>query len=197
MAFDRTSGQAVPAEPLVVPKDTKWNKPELWIDAGVVAKRAAGVKGQTAVVTAVTDGDTAKLSTPGGALNCRIDMIEAPETKKDWKQPPEPGQPMADESKKSLQDLIEGKEVTVYVTKAASKDNYGRSLCQVEIKGVNVSMEQVRRGMAYVYEHFVDKAADPEVYDAQAKAKQDNLGVHSIKGGESPAQYRRRFKKDR
>lgn len=181
---------------MVVPKDTKWNKPELWIDAGVVAKRAAGVKGQTAVVTAVTDGDTAKLKTPGGPLNCRIDMIEAPETKKDWKQPPEPGQPMADESKKSLQELIENKEVTVYVTREKVSDKDKRALCQVEIKGVNVSMEQIRRGMAYVYEHFVDKAADPEAYDAQSKAKKDNLGVHSLKGGETPAQYRRRFKKD-
>lgn len=178
-----------------MPKDTKWNKPELWIDAGVIAKRAAGVKGQTAVVTAVTDGDTASMSTDKGPLNCRIDMIDAPETKKEKAVPPQPGQPMAEESKKSLKELIEGKEVTVYVTKAANKDNYGRSLCQVEIKGVDVSMEQVRRGMAYVYEHFVDKAAFPEAYEAQSKAKSDNIGVNSVKDAEKPGDYRRRYKK--
>lgn len=153
------------------------------------------MKGQTAVVTAVTDGDGATLRTKAGeALNCRIDMIDAPETAKTFTKPPQPGQPGGRQSKKSLQELIESKEVTVYVTKSADKDNYGRSLCQVEIQGVDVGMEQIRTGMAYVYERFVDKAQFPESYAAQDAAKKGRKGIHAVEGLEKPEQYRRRYK---
>jgi endonuclease YncB( thermonuclease family) len=192
-AYDPVSGKQVDSAPVVIPPDAKWNTPTKVVDANVLSRRAFGIKGQTAVVTSVLDGDGATMKLGDGSkVNCRIDMIDAPETPKNQTTPPKPGQPGGYESKKSLQEMIENKEVTVYVTSAPSEKNYGRAMCQVEIQGVNVSMEQIRRGQAYIYEKFVARELNPEAYALQDKAKADKTGVFAVLNAESPAAYRKR-----
>ena len=130
-----------------------WGKAEQVVKAGVDAR-----KGNAVVLTVadVLDGDTVKLK-DGAAQGiskgvCRVDGIDAQETSKSWKQPPEPGQPYGDAAKKELSRLIDQKEVSVTITKA--KDAYGRSVCQIDLQGANVSAEMVKAGAAFLTEKY-------------------------------------------
>jgi endonuclease YncB( thermonuclease family) len=164
---------------VVIPadKDINWGKPTVAVQ-GSGTDKTAGVK---ATVTYVGDGDGATLKAGKNTLNCRIQGIDAPEV--DHKAHNKKGQPYGQEAKKSLQDMILNKEVTVTVTKvanAAATDSSSRSTCKIEIHGKNVSTEQLKNGSAWLWETFnTDKASAQANRDAFAFAKSNKLGLHA------------------
>ncbi len=90
----------------------------------------------SAKVIVVMDGDTILVLRDGHKTKIRLANIDAPE--KD--------QPFGKESRDSLLELVDRKEVRVE-TKAV--DRYGRIVALVSLNGHNINLEQVRRGMAW------------------------------------------------
>lgn len=180
------SGQSAPAPaPVEIPKGVSWSNAKTLVDSG---DKGNGTK---AVVTYVLDGDTAKLNAPGNPdLLCRIDGYDAPETTKPSRN--QPGQPLGNEAWNTMRSLIEKKEVTVKYSEA-SKDPYGRYICQIEVSGKDVSIPMLQQGLGEIYHRYVK----PNQANIQAEnyAKQNKLGVWGLPSHETPWDYRKRQRK--
>lgn len=186
------SSKATPIAPVAVDPNTQWSKP-----APVV--QADKPTGQKAVVTYVDDGDSARVKTKDGSnINCRIDSIDAPETAKPKYN--KPGQPFGEEAKKTLQSMIDRKEVTVIVTKAADTssppsgaNNYGRSLCKIEVQGQGVDAKMLQAGAAWLYRKYGEQP-DPNLQAMETKARNDGVGLWADPNPENPKDFRKRTK---
>jgi endonuclease YncB( thermonuclease family) len=100
----------------------------------------------TGRVVAVANGDTLTvLVSNKGKTKISLHQIDAPEKKQDFGQ----------RSKQSLSDLTYGKQVR---GEAFDTDKYGRTVGKVWVNGQDANLEQVKRGMAWVY---VKYASDP------------------------------------
>jgi len=96
----------------------------------------------TGRVVAVADGDTITvLDNTNTQHKIRLAGIDAPEKK----------QAFGNVSKKSLSDLVYGKQVDVDWQK---QDRYGRTVGKVVINGVDANLEQIKRGMAWFYSKY-------------------------------------------
>ena len=105
----------------------------------------------TGKVIGVADGDTLTvLDGNKGLTKIRLNQIDAPEKKQDFGQ----------RSKQSLSELVYGKQVRVEVF---DTDKYGRKVGKVWVNDQDANLEQVRRGMAWVYTKF---ASEPEYFAA-------------------------------
>ena len=207
-----TGASTTSEKPLEVPKNVKWSQAEeVGIDKigkDVLKRKAierATEKRPVFVATfdniRVNDGDTFKATEKGGEgreVNCRIDMIDAPETAKKGRdgKPDQPGQPGGEEAKKALDDMLKAGEVRIWVSRSipgkdGKPDNYGRDFCQVEVQGKNVGMELVKNNLAYIYENYV---GNPNYADANAVEKLARSKGGSVLSGEKPGDYRRRYK---
>lgn len=179
---DSGSGKAQETQPLVVPEGLQWSAP-----VQAKAKEASAPTGRKAVVTMVLDGDTASLKAdgkkgqPSQDIMCRLDKIDAPEVAKRGN----PGQAYGEESKMNLKRLIEQKEVSVQVSTA--KDQYGRSLCQIEIDGVDVSLKQLQDGAAWLYRQYGNPA---EYNQAQAESRIQRKGLFADNDAVHPRQFK-------
>lgn len=148
--------------------DVTWGKAEQVVKSGVDFR-----KGSALVLTVenIKDGDTVVLKggrKDGSNMVCRLDGIDAQETAKPWKTPPDPGQPYGEAAKTELMRLIDKREVNVTVTK--SSDTYGREICQIDIQGnKNVNAEMVKAGAATLTERFW-KDSDTSQQTAQREA---------------------------
>lgn len=186
------SSNAKAIAPVAVDPSTQWTKP-------IPVVQAATPGGQKAVVTYVDDGDSARLKTKDGSnINCRIDSIDAPEVGKP--KYGKPAQPFGEEAKKTLQGLIDRKEVTVTVTKPAdtstapSKDNnYGRSLCKIEVQGQGVDTKMLAAGAAWLYRKY-GESPDPKLQSVESKAKANKVGLWADDSPEDPRDFRKRTK---
>lgn len=182
LSVDLGSGNAQKADkPVPIPQNVDWKPP-------VTAVQAKGpqIAGQKAVITFVGDGDSLSARTGDGKdINCRIDSIDAPEVA----HPGKPGQPYGEASKKTLQDMILNKEVTVRVSKPATANhNYGRALCQIEIEGQNIDKKMLQEGMAWLYRRF---NKDPELSRLELDAKSNGRGLWADKSPVNPEDFRR------
>lgn len=136
----------------------------LWI-----AVAAATLTGQevefTGEVTRVIDGDTViVLDDEKLQRRVRLVAIDAPEK----------GQDFSVESKKSLSTLVYGKRITVTTKKT---DRYGRIIGKILIDGVDVSLEQIRLGLAW---HFKEYAKEQSAGDRETYAEAE-LATHERK----------------
>jgi endonuclease YncB( thermonuclease family) len=123
----------------------------------------------TGKVVSVADGDTITLLDVSNMQHrIRLAQIDAPETSHGKNKP---AQPFGNDSKQSLAALTFGKIVTA---SCGDTDRYGRSVCSVSVDGLDVNREQVRRGMAMVYEKY---ATDRTLYSDQKTAQASRLGV--------------------
>jgi micrococcal nuclease len=95
----------------------------------------------TAKVIAVLDGDTVLVKRASGLLKIRLAEIDAPEK----------AQTFGETSKRSLSEMVMGKQVRI-VSQAI--DQYGRMVAHLYINGLDVNAEQIRRGMAWEYSNF-------------------------------------------
>lgn len=189
VALNLATGAAEPSKtPTKVP-DVQWSQPVTVVKADP-SVQSAGPKTKTVVtfaaepgkVTGVSDGDGAYVKrADGSTINCRIDNINAPEVAHP-KYSNKPAQPYGNEAKKTLEEMILNKEVTLRVSKEASAGNakYGRASCQIEIEGKDVSTEMIRQGMAWLYGRY---SKDPTLAALQATAKKNRVGLW---GGVNP-----------
>lgn len=177
----------------------KWTKKNMLSLAGIVAIGVAGKyigfgggdapsgsikKGSTyaAKVIKVADGDTATVvDTHGAQHKIRFAYIDAPETK----------QANGIASKNALTQLIDGKQVQIYVTDI---DRYQRQVSVVSVNNLDVNYEQVKQGHAWHYQSYAKKNQNPSDYQkydaAQQAAKSQRVGLWSGKKPQAPWDYR-------
>lgn len=99
---------------------------------------------QRGKVVRVFDGDSVVVRTADADVEVRLADIDAPEK----------GQPYADNSRKALIALVQGREVTFEVLDI---DTYGRSVSRVRRTSgeLDINSDLVRRGHAWVYRRYV------------------------------------------
>ncbi len=101
----------------------------------------------TGKVVGVADGDTITvLNDSKGLTKIRLHQIDAPEKQQDFGQ----------RSKQSLSELVYGKHVRIEV---ADTDKYGRTVGKVWVNGNDANLEQIKRGMAWVYKKYANEPA--------------------------------------
>ena len=128
-------------------------------------------------VIGITDGDTFTLLTPDlRQVKVRVAEIDAPER----------GQPYAARSRQQLADLIFQKEVTVTVQVV---DRYNRPVGRPLVGDMDVTVEMIRTGAAWVYRSYSD---DAELYELERAAKAERRGLWGLPEFErvSPWDYR-------
>ena len=129
----------------------------------------------TGKVVAVADGDTITVMRDLVPVKLRLLEIDAPEKK----------QAFGARSKQSLSDLCFNKTATLI---EKGRDRYGRTLARVSCEGVDANAEQVRRGMAWVYDRYV---TDRALYAVQTEARDAGRGLWSDPDPVPPWQWRR------
>lgn len=133
----------------------------------------AGSYTLTGPVTKVADGDTVTLRARDGSHRIRLDSIDAPE---DDHGSDQPGQPYAQESRRNLAAMVEGKTITA---QCYERDQFGRDLCVLMLPdGRSANREQVAAGYAWAYtarrgDYLRDKAM-PEL---QRQAREARRGM--------------------
>lgn len=133
----------------------------------------------TGRVVGVADGDTITvLDVENRQIKVRLAEIDAPEK----------AQPFGAKSKRSLSDLCFGKTAKL---KPLTVDRYGRTVARVFCAGVDANAEQVRRGLAWVYDRYV---TDHSLYVLQEAARSERLGLWYDGSHMPPWEWRRTAK---
>ena len=109
----------------------------------------------------VIDGDSLVVLIDGQKVHVRLKEIDAPEMR----------QPFGELSRQSLVNICAGKRARVMWTE---KDRNSRLLGRVWCRGIDANAEQVRRGMAWVFDRYVK---DRNLYPLQDKARIERVGL--------------------
>lgn len=134
-------------------------------------------------IVAVLDGDTVTMLDESRSQHqIRLAQIDAPEIGHGMNKP---GQPFGQKSKQSLSDLAYGRDVRA---DCESRDQYGRAVCTILVGNLDVNLEQVRRGMAWVYRKY---AHDPAYYRAEDEARNAKRGLWADPDQIPPWEYRK------
>lgn len=112
-------------------------------------------------VLSVVDGDSLIVESKQQRVRVRLKEIDAPELK----------QPFGKRSQQSLTALCANKAARVTWTE---KDRNGRTLGRVWCAGIDANAEQVRRGMAWVFDRYVK---DRSLYPLQDTARSARAGL--------------------
>lgn len=127
----------------------------------LTSSACAVADGNSCHVVGIADGDTLTCLVGNERTEVRLVEIDAPE--KD--------QPYGKRSRQSLSELCFDKRATL-ARKGA--DEYGRVLARVQCGGVDANVEQLRRGMAWVYDQYV---TDRSLYSDQNFARSGSRGL--------------------
>ena len=147
--------------------------------SGAAAQDSVRVYGR---VVAVLDGDTLTvLDRYRRPLRIRLHQIDAPEKEQDY----------GARSKQSLSQLVYGREVAVEVL---TTDRYHRFVGKVVSAGYDVNLQQVARGMAWVYRQY---GQDPQYLAAEAAARRARLGLWAKSRPIPPWEFRRAEREER
>jgi endonuclease YncB( thermonuclease family) len=128
------------------------------------------------LIVGVADGDTLTARCDDQTVKIRLAEIDAPEK----------AQPFGARSKEHLSELCFDVEAEVY---PQTTDRYGRTVARVTCDGVDASAEQVRSGMAWVYDKYV---VDMGLFDLQDEAVAAREGLWSANNPIPPWKWRRR-----
>jgi endonuclease YncB( thermonuclease family) len=136
----------------------------------------------TCLVIGIADGDTltARCETQGGMANIKVRLAEI--------DAPEKGQPFGNRSRQHLSDLCFKRQSAI---RPQSTDRYGRTIAHVECDGIDANSEQVRVGMAWVYDKYV---VDRGLYAVQTQAQETKRGLWSDASPTSPWTWRTRHR---
>jgi endonuclease YncB( thermonuclease family) len=130
-------------------------------------------------VVKVSDGDTLTVLVERKQIKVRLIEIDAPESR----------QAFGERSRKSLGEMCAGQQATVSYR---ARDKYGRVLGRVQCQGLDANAEQVRRGMAWVYDRYV---TDRSLYALQNDARTAHLGLWADKTPTAPWLWRAQQKR--
>jgi len=148
----------------------------LALPLGVSAAEFAGT------IVGVADGDTVTLLDASKTQHrIRLDGIDAPERT----------QPHGQRARQSLAQLAHGRAAHADCPKI---DRYGRAVCRVTVDGVDVGLEQIRRGFAWHYVKYAheQRPADRADYArAESSARSAHSGLWSFSDPTPPWDYRR------
>ena len=132
------------------------------------------------LVIGVADGDTLTVLCNGSKqVKIRLSEIDAPEKR----------QPFGNRSMQSLSGMCLQKKAKI---KPQTKDRYGRTVARVICDGIDANEEQVKRGMAWVYDKYV---RDRNLYPIQDKARKSKIGLWADNKPIKPWEYRRQNKR--
>lgn len=98
---------------------------------------------------------------------------------------PEKRQAFGERSKQSLSALCFGQQAVI---EDQGRDRYGRVIGRVGCSGIDANAEQVRRGMAWVFDRY---AADRSLYALQDEAREARRGLWRDSAPVPPWEYRR------
>lgn len=141
---------------------------------------AASAQTFTGQVVSIADGDTLTVLVDGNRqVKVRLAEIDAPEKK----------QPFGTRSRQALGDLCFRKPAEI---KTQTIDRYGRAVARVKCAGRDANAEQVRAGMAWVYDQFV---TDRSLYAVQAEAKAARRGLWADAAPVAPWEWRKSKRK--
>ena len=124
----------------------------------------------------VADGDTITVLRNTDQIRVRLTEIDAPEKR----------QSFGSKSRHSLHDICLGK---IAFLREFGVDRYGRTLGRVSCAGVDANAEQVRRGMAWVYDRYV---TDRSLYRLQEEARSAKRGLWSDVDPMPPWEFRKK-----
>lgn len=128
----------------------------------------------TGQVIHIADGDNMTVVINDEHIRVQLAGVDAPEK----------NQPFGTRSRQSLSDLCFWKKVTVI---PKGKDQYGRMFAKVRCDDVDAGEEQVKRGMAWVYDHYVK---DPSLNPLQEEAKITKRGLWADPYSTPPWEWR-------
>ena len=128
-------------------------------------------------VVSVGDGDTLTLLVENKQVKVRLDAIDAPER----------GQPYGRHSQESLTELCAKRSARVV---ERGVDRYGRTVGVIVCDGVEANSEQVRRGMAWVFERYAPRSSP--LYGLQREAQATRRGLWTDPQPVAPWAWRRR-----
>ena len=132
------------------------------------------------LVISVADGATLTVLCNGSKqVKIRLSEIDAPEKR----------QPFGNRSMQSLSGMCLQKKAKM---KPQTKDRYGRTVARVICDGVDANEEQIKRGMAWVYDKYV---RDQSLYSIQDKARASKTGLWADNKPIQPWEYRRANKR--
>jgi endonuclease YncB( thermonuclease family) len=133
-------------------------------------------------VVGVSDGDTVTvLTAENRQFKIRLSGIDAPEKK----------QPFGAHAKETLARQLFGQPVVVEWSKT---DRYGRIVGKIEVDGVDVNLEQIREGSAWVYTQYLRElsAEDRKLYlEGERQAKSQRAGLWHDGHPEPPWEWRK------
>ncbi len=139
-------------------------------------------------IVGISDGDTVTLLTAENRqFKIRLSGIDAPEKK----------QPFGMRAKQTLSRQLADQLVTVEWNKT---DRYGRIVGKIEMGGVDVNLEQIREGSAWVYVQYLKELppADRALYlEVEQEARSGHRGLWRDEQPEPPWQWRRESREHR
>lgn len=127
------------------------------------------------LIISVTDGDTLKATCGSEPVTIRLAEIDAPEKKQEFYV----------EARQSLSDLCLDKEARIATQ---TKDRYGRIIARVNCNGADANAEQIKRGMAWVYDRYV---TDHSLYELQNAARSKGIGLWNKSSPLPPWEWRK------
>ena len=133
----------------------------------------------TGRVVKVSDGDTLTVLVEAKQVKVRLDSIDAPER----------SQPFGKRSQQSLAELCATRTARVI---ERGTDRYGRTVGWIACDGVEANSEQVRRGMAWVFERYA--AANSPLYGLQREAQGTGRGLWADPRPMAPWAYRAKLR---
>jgi len=126
-------------------------------------------------VVKVSDGDTLTVLVERKEIKVRLDSIDAPELR----------QPYGRRAQQSLAELCAARTARVV---ERGHDRYGRTVGRIACDGVDANAEQVRRGMAWVFERYAPR--NSPLYGLQGDARLNRRGLWSEPQPTAPWDWR-------
>ncbi|AEJ02197.1 nuclease (SNase domain-containing protein) [Nitrosomonas sp. Is79A3] len=123
----------------------------------------------------VTNGDTVVANCDHHQIIVRLAAIDAPEKRQDF----------GIQSKQSLVELCLYKNAEIT---PRTKDRFGRMVAYVNCAGVDANSEQIRRGMAWVFDKYV---TDISLYSLQNSAQSKHKGLWKHSSPTPPWEWRK------
>jgi endonuclease YncB( thermonuclease family) len=126
-------------------------------------------------VVAVLDGDTVTVQETGqSSRDIRLSRIDAPER----------SQAFGQHARQSLSAMVYGKDVRIEVS---VQDRQTLTMGKLWLDGVDINLEQLRRGMAWLNR---EQATDPNYQQVEAQARSQRVGLWSQPNAQPPWEYR-------